>query len=338
MGRRFLIIKLSSIGDVVHALPAARSLRLGFPDAHITWAVHHSSREIVEGNRYLDQVFVVHDKSLGGIWRAGRELGRQGFDTAIDMQGLFRSGLLTWLSGAPERIGFSGTQELHHLFINRPAVPPGYLKPSPYCQMEFAVAAGGPRLEPIPEIYVGPEHRHEAAELLAPALARGGPLIAITPGAAWETKRWSIEGYAEVADRLMTKHGAEVVIVGGPADEAAGEAICARMSGPGISAAGKTSLKTLAAIFERSALYVGGDTGPMHIAAAMATPVLAIFGPTDPAKTGPVGAPYRIIRHEVPCGPCRLRTCDHHTCMRRVTPEEIVEAASDLLRQPTLRS
>ncbi|MCA1596987.1 MAG: hypothetical protein LC772_11260, partial [Chloroflexi bacterium] len=194
--RRILIVKLSSIGDVVHALPAARALRLGFPDAYLCWAVHRTCREIVEGNRYLDDVYVVEDKSLRGILKAGKELRARKFDTAIDMQGLFRSGLLAWLSGAPERIGFSGNQELHGLFINRPAVKPGYVRPSPYCQMEFAVAAGAPRIDPMPEIFVSPEHRREAMRLLAPALAGGGPVVTINPGAAWDTKRWSPRGYS----------------------------------------------------------------------------------------------------------------------------------------------
>nr|MDQ2731740.1 glycosyltransferase family 9 protein [Armatimonadota bacterium] len=318
-------------------LPAARSLRLGFPDAYICWAVHRTCRDVVEGSRYLDDVYVIEDKSVPGIIRAGRELSHRGFDTSIDMQGLFRSGLLSWLSGAKERIGFSGTQELHNLFVNRPAVKPGSLRPAPYCQMQFAVAAGGPLIEPVPEIFVSVERRNEAAELLAPALAGGGPIVAVNPGAAWATKRWSLEGYAAAAEGLQKRFGAQIIITGGPGDAPAAEEIAGRMTSAPLLLAGKTSLKTLAAVFERCALYLGGDTGPMHIAAAMSTPVLAIFGPTDPEKTGPVGAPYRIVRHDVPCGPCRLRECDHHTCMRLVTVHEVITAAGELLTGPVLR-
>ncbi|HET6387006.1 MAG TPA: lipopolysaccharide heptosyltransferase II [Armatimonadota bacterium] len=336
--RRILIVKLSSIGDVVHALPVARSLRLGFPDAYICWAVHRSCREVVEGNPYLDEVFVLEEKTLGRLFRAGIQLRAKGFDTAIDLQGLFVSGLLTWLSGSRDRIGFIGNQEMRRLFINRPSVRSNRRMLPPYCYMEFAVAAGGPSLEPAPEIFVSAEHRRAAGELLAPALSRGGPIVALNPGARWDTKRWSIEGFAAVADQLMDEHGAEVVIIGGPGDRPLADAIAAKMRSNPLSIAGQTSLKTLAAVFERSAIYLGGDTGPMHIAAAMGTPVLAIFGPTDPEKTGPVGAPYRIIRHEVPCGPCRLHECGHHTCMRRVTPEEVTAAALELIRSPVLRA
>ena len=329
--RRILIVKMSAIGDVVNALPAARALRLGFPDAYLCWAVHRIAKEVVEGNRYLDEVFVIEDKSLPGIIRAGRELATRRFDTSLDMQGLFRSGLLARLSGATQRIGFSGNQELRCLFVNRPVIKPGQSRLAPYTMMEFAVAAGAPRIEPVQEIRISPDHRKEAAELLAPALARGGPIVALNPGASWETKRWSLEGYAAVADRLAAG-GAEIAIIGAPGDREAADFIATHMTAPAIMLAGRTSLKTLAAVLERCVLYLGGDTGPMHIAAAMSTPALAIFGPTDPIRTGPLGDAHRVIRHRVPCGPCRRRECDHHTCMQLVKVAEVTARAEEMIR------
>ena len=337
MPRRILIVKMSSIGDVIHALPVARALRLAFPDAHVCWAVHRSCRDVVEGNRYLDEVFVVQDKSVRGIWQAGRELAGRSFDTAIDMQGLFRSGLLAWRSGARERIGFSGNQEMRQLFINRPLVKPGYWNTAAYCQMEFAAAAGASRIDPMPEIFLAPDHRAAASQLLADEIASGMPIVALNPGTAWPTKRWAVEGYAAAADRLVQTTGARIVITGALSDMPLARSIAQGMAHPASILAGRTSLKVLAAVFERAALYIGGDTGPLHIAAAMGTPVVAIFGPTEPTWTGPTGSPSRIIRHKVPCGPCRNRQCGHHTCMRLVTVEEVVAAATELLAGPVLR-
>ena len=337
MSRRILIIKLSSIGDVVHALPVARSLRLGHPDAFLSWAVHRSCAEVVEDNPYLDEIFVVEDKSLRGILGAGTRLAERGFDTAVDLQGLFRTGLLALQSGAWERIGFTGNQEMRRLFINRPAVDPRVKQLPPYAYLEFARAAGGAEIDPVPQIFLRLEHRQEAAELLAPALARGGPIIALNPGARWDTKRWQPERYAAVGDRLVRETGAEIVLIGSSSERPLTDRISAAMSTPPLVLSGQTTLKTLAAVLERSALYVGGDTGPMHIAAAMGTPVAAIFGPTDPEKTAPVGSPYRIIRSDVPCAPCRLRECSHHSCMEFVREDQVVSAALSLLRSPTLR-
>ena len=161
--------------------------------------------------------------------------------------------------------------------------------------------------------------------------------MAVNPVALWETKLWMEDRFAALADRLVKEQAVDVVFTGGPTDRSVIDGILTRMAMPAANLAGRTSLPVLAAIYRRAALLVTTDTGPMHLAAAVGTPVVALFGPTAPWRTGPFGEGHRVIRTAPPCSPCFKRRCDEHRCrcMKDISVERVHDAVIDLLGAPS---
>ena len=343
---RILIIKLSSIGDVVHTFPMLTALRRRFSKASIAWLVQSASAELVSGHQALDATYVLGNyrtnilPEAGTQWfQSGRQLARrlraEQFDLSLDVQGLFRSSIYGWLSRARWRVGFRNRQELAFLFNNLSVIPDrrdchaleGYL--------EFARFFDAP-IEPLAfDLPIRHEDREWATEFLrSHELAESAPLIALMPGTRWDTKRWPADRFATVAAMLSQQYGVPFVITGGPADQTLAQAIQALAEGTQIvDATGQTSLRQLAALLERCRLAITNDSGPMHIAAALGVPVVAIFGPTSPLRVGPYGAGHRVIQASLSCVGCYRRKCSSLECLRRVTPAEVAQAAGDLIGQ-----
>ena len=335
--RRILIVKLSSIGDVVQSLPVAGALRRRFPEAYIAWAVAPAAAEAVAGNPHLSEVLVVGGSAThGGVrslpplaspLRLRRALHEIGFDTTLDLQGLLKSAAIAYLSGARQRIGYRTLHEATFLFNNRRLVPNRREVHAVDSYLDFAEVLGAKR-EPVEfTIAVSDEDRREVEVLL------GGRdrLAALIPGARWESKLWPAERFAAVADALAEKAGLESVVIGAPADRALAAAIAAAAKSPILDLTGRTTLKQAAEVFRRCRLTVGNDTGPLYISAAMGTPTVALFGPTDARRLGPYGAGHAKVVAEVDCAPCRNRRCERRTCMEAIAPEQVVEAALGLL-------
>lgn len=335
--RRILIVKLSSIGDVVHALPLAAALRRRFPEAYLAWAVGPAAAEVVIGNPYLSETLIVGGqgeappgaRNLPELTRPGalrRLLHAIGFDLALEVQGLFKSALVAYLSGAQERIGFRNCQEGTCLLNNRRVVPDrrdchavdGYLG--------FAAAVGAPTQPVEFAIAISAEDEQCAAQLLG-----AGRFVALIPGARWDSKRWPARRFAAVSDALHQEFGCEGVVVGGAGDGPLATEILAAAKSPVRDLTGKTTLKQLAAVFRRCLLTVGNDTGPMYLSSAVGTPTVAVFGPTDMTRLGPYGEGHAKVSANVDCAPCRRRDCTSRKCLEAVTVERVVEAARPLL-------
>ena len=335
--RRILIVKLSSIGDVVQSLPVAGALRRRFPKAYIAWAVGPAAAEAVAGNPHLSEVLVVGGSvTYGGVRslpplasprRLRRALHEIGFDTTLDLQGLLKSAAIAYLSGARERIGYCTLHEATFLFNNRRLVPDRRDVHAVESYLDFAEALGASRQPVEFTIAICDEDRRKAEALL------GGRdrLAALIPGARWESKLWPAERFAAVADALAEKAGLESVVIGAPADGALAAAIAAAAKSPILDLTGRTTLKQAAEVFRRCRLTVGNDTGPLYISAAMGTPTVAVFGPTDARRLGPYGEGHAKVVAEVDCAPCRNRRCEGRTCMEAIEPEQVVEAALGLL-------
>ncbi len=336
---RILIIKPSSLGDIVHALPTAAALRRRCPSARVTWLAKREWAGVLEGNPDIDGVLAV-DLSVAG-WPAAIRAVRAGrFDLVVDLQGLLRSAVLGWASGAPVRIGFAnGREGSPWFYTERVPVP----NPAVHAVDRYLLVARHLGAQPErPDSLAFPLPRDPQAESWVGALLQsegvqaGTALAAVNPSARWVTKRWPAESFAAVADHLQEKVGARAVLIGGQAERSVGEEVIRRMQTRPIDLVGRTTVKELIALLRRLRVLVTNDSGPMHLAAALGVPVVALFGPTDPGRTGPYGAGHTVLRSGIPCSPCFSRTCRNTKlmeCLTTIRPEQVIDATMPLLNQ-----
>ncbi|NOY54249.1 MAG: lipopolysaccharide heptosyltransferase I [Deltaproteobacteria bacterium] len=342
--KKFLILKPSSLGDVIHAFPVVSSISAHVPGAVIDWVVRPEYAELVQAHPAVRRVFLFErnrwskwSRSLRTASEAAglvRSLRRERYDVALDLQGLFRSALIAFLSGAAERTGFANAREGAPFFYHRRvAVPEEAIHAvDRYGLVLKAIGIDGPLAGP--GLRISPEVEALVGELLAAEGAKSGvPLVVLNPNARWETKKWLSERFAELADRLVQSLGAVVVLVGSPGDASGVAGIVSQVKGRVVNLAGRTSLLQLAALLKRADLMVTCDSGPMHLAAAMGTKVVALFGPTDPVRTGPYGEDHRVIRSGIPCSSCLKRDCPEGTtaCMAEIQVDDVFRAAVSML-------
>jgi ADP-heptose:LPS heptosyltransferase len=341
-----LIVRLGAIGDVVRTLPAAAALRAAYTGAHLTWLVEPGSRSALDCQPWIDEVLVFPRAEIAALARSGRAIAagrrvarflralrRRRFDLVVDFHGILKSGLLALASGAPERVGYARPvgRETAWLFANRRArLGAGRRSRFERNRALVEFVAAGARAEQRP-------WRVDAAlrERMAKALGNGPAPIAIQPGTSASTphKRWSAEGFAEVARRLRDETGRASIVLAGPepGGRALAEAVVAAAGGAARLAPATPSLGELGALLACARLYVGADTGPMHVASLVGTSVVQILGPTDPVENAPwPETPARSVRVPVACSPCR-RGCAAAACMQRVTPALVLDAARALL-------
>jgi len=306
---RLLIVRLGAVGDVLRAIPAVHAIRETFPRIHLSWMVEDLSFPLIDGHPDVDQTLRFPRRELGAWrppWVAADHLSRlktalrsQGFTVALDLQASFKSGLLTLLSGAARRVGFSPAhcREMSFVFTNEWVGLTSRWLNRGERNLEMAQAVGAstadPRL-PLPE---RPEEGEEAEALLRRLLSGGEPRVLVSPGASRRQayKRWPGSHFARLAARLSRDHATRLVVVWGPGEEELARSVVAASEG-GALLAPATSLRLLAAMLRRASLFVGADTGPMHLAWAVGCPVVALFGPTDPRLNAPLGKGHRVFR------------------------------------------
>jgi heptosyltransferase-1 len=333
-----LFIKLSAIGDVVQTLPALEAIKRTYPGSDITWVVEEAAADILDGHPLIRRLLVSRRKSwtsmlknpltffqgLGSIVRFFSELRSTRYDIAIDFQGLFKSGILIGLARAERKIGFDRTRELSYLFLNERL--PAYDIEKHALERYLDVARYLGAKDPSPACTLPIEREiftiKQRIEGLTP---EGRPLIAINPMARWKTKLWSERKFAELADRLISERNVVVIFTGSHEDGQVNARILAMMEQSAVNWAGETTLKELAALASLCTVFITTDTGPMHLAAAAGTRVVALFGPTAPWRTGPFGPSHVIVRAGLDCSPCFKRTCDDNVrCMEEITVDEVM--------------
>jgi lipopolysaccharide heptosyltransferase I len=339
---RILIVKLTSVGDVLHACPSVSAIGRRFPEAHLAWLVDYRMADVVALNPDVDETIVLGEPSTHGSFetptprehlRALAQVRAGRFDLVVDMQGLLKSALFTRISGARVRVGFGNGRIGNRWAVNVgvPPLGPGTHATVAYC--EFARALGAEATPREFSLRVPEEHARAAERLLSEGDNRGDrPLAAIVPGSAWPSKRWPPEHYARLATLLAQECDARIVVLGHGGDAEAADAVVSGCEGDVASLAGRTTLGQAIAVAARCQLVVGGDTGLVQIAAALGVPTVAVYGPTDPTLTGPVGPRVQVVRNEVDCWPCRERECDHWKCMRELEPDTVYQAALELMR------
>lgn len=346
---RILVLRLSAVGDVIRALPAAKALKQSYPASSVTWVVEEPSKALLESQPEVDEVILFPRvrwskgiKSPKGFWKTLGEIRKfilnlrhRKFDAVLDFHGIFKSGLIAFLSGSPIRIGFDrrSTQEGNFIFSNvRVTLPEQRIS---RIEKNLAlVKRMGVKTEGFdPKLHIPSED----AELVESFFRRlpgplSRPVIAIHPGTSAKTsyKRWMPVRYSRLADRLIGELGSSVIFTWGPQEFDLVEGIRREMERESILGPRTESLTQLAEVFRRSDVYIGGDTGPMHVASLMGVPVVAIYGPTDPVVNEPFG-PHKKVISEVGCNPCRKRSCKELNCLKEVTVDDVLNAVKGTL-------
>ncbi len=279
---RILIVKLSSFGDILHALSLVDALRTGLPDATIDWVVRADLAALVEGHPGLNRVHKLGRKSFAEGLRMGRELRGQRYDIAFDIQGLFYSGWITWLSGAQRRIGFDNNREGNRFLLTDSTTPGTDQAPMAEKILRVADRIGLPRATVVPQTWLAKSGAADAESLLARVPTSSIP-VGLVVGASTPVKTLSPERWISLAARLSTA-GLHPVLIGAKAEIPVADQVASEVSCTNLVA--KTPFSTLPAILARCAVVVGGDTGATHLAAALGVPVVGLYGATDPKRSG----------------------------------------------------
>jgi heptosyltransferase II len=335
---KILIRATNWIGDAIMALPSLRAVRERFPDAKIAILARPYVVDIYRGQKVCDELFAYDPKGahagLGGRERLARELRAQNFDVALLLQNAFDAAWLAWRAGIPQRIGYARDGR-SLLLTKRIAVPkPGEIPPhEQFYYLELLRRAGW--INSLPQescakLSVSQEQARRAEENLLSASARQDrPRIAIGAGASYgSAKCWPPDRFADFVNRFRQHTDADVILFGTAAEQQVSDAIAAGIKGPSISLVGKTTTADLPALLSRCQLFVGNDSGAMHVAAAVGLNVVGIFGPTDPEGTSPMTPRCTVVQQKPYCSPCFLRRCPiDHRCMTAITPFMVESAA-----------
>jgi heptosyltransferase-1 len=317
------VVKLSSLGDLVHALPTVHRLKVGLP-ATITWVVNATYVPLLRYAKDVDEVIPFdRHRPFRGLWKVVRALRQQEYDLIIDLTGLFKSALITRLARGRLRLGPSHAREFSWLFYHRQV---GSRDLNRHAVERY--------LDVVRDL--GLENGERAFPLAFPPtplpLEGTRPVVVLIPGARWPTKVWPSAYFTELAE-LLHQEGVQVLVMG--EQSSAGDDPFAGREGV-LDLRGKTSLTELGGILQRADLIISNDTGPMHLAAALGRKVIALMGPTDPRRTGPYGAGHQVLSTFPACHPCLSRTCRNpagQICLRDLRPAEVFSTAVSMLKQ-----
>lgn len=333
-----LVVKLGSIGDIIHTLPSLAALRQQFPDARIDWLVETRSRDILLDNPMIDDLLEVDTLSwrkrlhLPGTWKAiGSSIQRlraRRYDVIFDFQGLIKSGVCAWLARSSRRVGFElkGLREtLAGVFVNE----------------HVAVPEGRPHiidknLSLLKAVGIETRERKFPLNVSEEMIVRGEAsldsmglvdYVVINPGAGWVTKKWSPELYGELAHQIQRHWDLKSLVIWGPGEKSAARTVVENSKGAA-QLAPQTSLREIIPFLNRSQLFVGGDTGPFHLASALGVSMVGIFGPSDPAQNGPFASDDEVVWKQVSCSPCYKRRCPGlgTICLTDIRVPEVLEA------------
>ena len=326
---RVVVIKPSALGDVANAFHALSALRSHWPHTKISWVINRSLRGLVDGHPQIDEV-IEYDRAGAGFGRGGlptfiqflRGLRARRFDVAIDMQGLLRSGLMTFATDAPVRVGWADAREGARWFYTHHIRAPLNDQHAVDRLLALAAAFGAATGDIVPMVAVSKGDTSWARDVLADVPR---PRLALNLGARWETKRWPPEHFAEIARRAVLERGAGLIVLGAPEDRPSVEAFINRVApNPVVDLCGKTSLSQLAALAEQIDLLVSNDTGPLHVATAAGARVVGVYTCTSPALNGPYGPRALWAETEVDCRASYRVTCPHHfICMSELVPDRV---------------
>jgi heptosyltransferase-3 len=331
---RILVIKLRAIGDVLLSTIVTKNLRDAFPDATIHFLTEPPSRDVLRFNEFLDGV-LIFDKQVEGGLDLIRRIRRGKYDLVLDLFGNPRTALLTRLSGARIRVGFHfrGRTYAYNVVVH----PRGSIVHNTQFNLDALEALGIDIHDHNVYFRFSPDDEQVVDHFLRETFAPGEFLVCLNPGGGWYTKRWGLERFASLGDRITEDFKARVVLAYGPGEREDAEKIRSMMKHEAYIPP-PTTLLQLGAMLKRCRVLVTNDSGPMHVAAAVGTPVLAIFGPTNPELQGPFGNQHVVVRNEgLTCLGCNYTSCPiGHPCMLELSAETVMEGFRQLVEKNNL--
>jgi len=340
--RNILIIKPSALGDVVLALPVLSALRRSFPDAKISWLVRPEFAPLLENHPHLTEIIPFDRKFLGKAWyHPGafvalvsliRRLRRNKFDAVFDLQGLFRTACLAWLSGCKKRFGMANAREHAHLFYTHKIEQDHDCIHLVDYYLKIIKAAGATNVDDKDvqfELPVDPHIRDSVINLLACHDIKFGEYIVFVPGSTHHGKCWPIERFADLADRISSRFGLPIIAVGTESESSIIEEIKNLTDVHIINFAGQTSLAELVALLKDAKLVVSNDTGPGHIAAALGTPLVLMYSWSNPARIAPYGRSECMVAREPYSRGFEIKSIDTKHSIKNITVEEVYQKACE---------
>ena len=331
MNQSFLIVRLGSLGDLIHTLPAVAALRRAHPDARIDWLVEAPHRDLLDLVPILSSVIVMKGRSLGGWLATSRELRARRYDVALDFQGLIKSAALARFAGAKSVVGFD------RVALREPAARFFYTRVASVGEGRHVIAKNLALVSEVlgrPQTLTAPAGGGAAPDFpmreiesgaLAQLRAQGiGPFALVNPGAAWPNKRWPADRFGAIASTLRDVHGLTPVVLWGPGERALAESVVAASDGAGVVAP-ETQLPDLVALSRAASFMISGDTGPLHIGCACGTPTVSLFGPTDAKRNGPWDPRDVVLTRYDQC-PCHYkRQCQQPAswCLPDISVDEV---------------
>ena len=344
--QKICVIKPSALGDVVQSLPVLPVLRQRFPNSHISWVINRELSDLLTGHSCLNEL-IPFDRHGGAAawWSLLQRLRRARFDLVFDLQGLFRTGVMNLATGAPIRIGLQTAREGSQLACHQLLPDSGNQVPAYRRAWRIAEELGLGELCSSTEIAIPNVDQLWADNLLA---SLRGPLLVIQPGTRWQTKLWPIRHYAEVTRRAVKELGMSAIVVGSRSESSAAQELVELVQHVAprseiLSLAGQTTIKQLAALLQRANLVLSNDSGPLHLAAGLGTPVVGVFTCTSPVRSGPSPAPLRhLVTTKLPCAASYCKQCPqqgaaHLACFQELSPDRVwqgvVHTWSEIQRQ-----
>ncbi|MFP4176990.1 MAG: glycosyltransferase family 9 protein [Candidatus Brocadiia bacterium] len=345
-GGNILCVRLSGLGDIVHAMNALTALRSARPNAHVTWVVEERFEGLLENHPYIDTLFTIPRNTWSRQLRNPLEWGemvpdladvmlalrRQSFDVSLDFQSSLKSTWIVGCAGADLRVGFAPPVGREHNWLVQNELVQVPEKGCHRIERDLALlgALGISTRYAAPNLPCGESYK-EAVRWVCADLSR--PLVVMHPGTSdfASFKRWVPERYGRVARRLMEEKGAGVLVTFGPGEEALAHRLVSASSHRAVLAPRLPHLQQLTYLLSQAELFIGSDTGPMHLASALGVPVLALFGPKEVEGTGPYCSRAEVLTADVDCRPCEKRQCDDPICMTRISENKVYEAAVGML-------
>ena len=331
---RLLIVLPGALGDVIRALPLLGRIRRARPDAWLGWAVEPPSAPLLSGHPWLDRLHVFErPRGIRALPPFLQRVRRERYQVALDLGRGIKSALIARASGAAERLAFARAdgREGSWLLATRRLPPQGIERPKLAQFLAFAEALG---LPPVPIEFGLAPSAEEAGDAAALTAGLDGPLVAACVGSSCPSRRWFAEDTAAVLRELHARHGASAVLLGAAADAPFALDTLRAIDGGVRDLVGRTTLRQLLAVLARARLAFGPDSGALHLAAALGTPALSLWGPTSPVRSAPFGCERLTVVGRAPCAPCFLRACPiGRVCMRDVAADAVVARVAAVLVQ-----
>jgi heptosyltransferase-2 len=338
--KRILIIRLDKIGDVLLSTPAIKALRDAYPKSYIAFLARPYARQIVNGNPYLDKVLLYNkrgkEKGILGNLEFIKELKTGQFDLAVMLHPTRRSHLLAFIAGIPERLGYD--RKWGFLLTKRiPHTKQFGLKSETDYTLDLLRYIGVESKDKALYMPVNTVSEDKVMHIFRYNGIKDGDIVVVVhPGASCPSKRWPARNFATVADRLAEKHRAKIIVIAGEDESAIGNSVAKAIKAGCVDLSGRTTVGDLASIFKRSSLLISNDSGPVHVACAMGTPVVAIFGRSDrglsPGRWGPSGRDDIVLHKDVGCTICLAHRCRRgFRCLEAITSDEVLDAADRIL-------